>query len=195
MEHQKNEMKADPGMRAGWAKYMDSAMPFMISLSAGILMLVSLVIIFYSNFSFLTFNPSSLASLEAGMNSTVVQEVQILANATEYMKTAFLLFLPIIGISAVLLVYASLLLRKRTKKGKLMGGLLSTVFSVSTFFALFLLIPTFPVAIATLIGYFGTLGWQMTSSFILFMLGSLLGFFNGLAVLYHISIEKRKDEI
>ncbi len=192
MERQRIEQKVSISNRG--SNYLSSKVPFMLSLLAGIFMLVSLVILFVSNLSFITFNSSSISSLESGLNSTTVQELQILVNATSYMQTAFLLFLPIIGISGALLIYSSFLIRMTSKKKRAMGGLLSVIFGVSSFLALFLLVPTFPVAIATLIGYFGTFGLQSSLSYILFMLSSLLGLFNGLALLYYMSIERKRDE-
>ena len=192
MERQRIEQKVSISNRG--SNYLSSKVPFMLSLLAGIFMLVSLVILFVSNLSFITFNSSSISSLESGLNSTTVQELQILVNATSYMQTAFLLFLPIIGISGALLIYSSFLIRMTSKKKRAMGGLLSVIFGVSSFLALFLLVPTFPVAIATLIGYFGTFELQSSLSYILFMLSSLLGLFNGLALLYYMSIERKRDE-
>ncbi|MGC8516339.1 MAG: hypothetical protein ACP5MT_00360 [Candidatus Acidifodinimicrobium sp.] len=192
MERQRIEQKASISNRG--SNYLSSKIPFILSLLAGIFMLASLVILFISNLSFITFNSSSISSLESGLNSTTVQELQILVNATSYMQTAFLLFLPIIGISGALLIYSSFLIRMTNKKRRAMGGMLSVIFGVSSFLALFLLVPTFPVAIATLMGYFGTFGLQSSLSYILFMLSSLLGLFNGLALLYYMSIERKRDE-
>ena len=192
MEKQRSEQKVSASTRG--LDYLNSKTPFILSLSAGIVILAALGILLASNISFITFNSSSITSLESGLNATATQELQILVNATNYMKTAFLLFLPIIGIAGALLTYASVLMLKGNRKKKAMGGVLSIIFGVFTFLALFLLVPTFPVAIATLIGYFGTVGLQTSLSYILFMLGSLLGLFNGLALLYYMSNEKKKDE-
>ncbi|MBE5728519.1 hypothetical protein IHE51_01530 [Candidatus Parvarchaeota archaeon] len=192
MEKQRSEQKVSASTRG--LDYLNSKTPFILSLSAGIVILAALGILLASNISFITFNSSSITSLESGLNATATQELQILVNATNYMKTAFLLFLPIIGIAGALLIYASVLMLKGNRKKKAMGGVLSIIFGVFTFLALFLLVPTFPVAIATLIGYFGTVGLQTSLSYILFMLGSLLGLFNGLALLYYMSNEKKKDE-
>ncbi|MBE5729418.1 hypothetical protein IG206_01305 [Candidatus Parvarchaeota archaeon] len=192
MEKQRSEQKVSVSTKG--LDYLNSKTPFVLSLSAGIIILAALGILFASNISFINFNSSSITSLESGLNATATQELQILVNATNYMKTAFLLFLPIIGIAGALLIYASVLMLKGNRKKKAMGGMLSVIFGVFTFLALFLLVPTFPVAIATLIGYFGTVGLQTSLSYILFMLGSLLGLFNGLALLYYMSNEKKKDE-
>ena len=192
MEKQRSEQKVSVSTKG--LDYLNSKTPFVLSLSAGIIILAALGILFASNISFITFNSSSITSLESGLNATATQELQILVNATNYMKTAFLLLLPIIGIAGALLIYASVLMLKGNRKKKAMGGMLSVIFGVFTFLALFLLVPTFPVAIATLIGYFGTVGLQTSLSYILFMLGSLLGLFNGLALLYYMSNEKKKDE-
>lgn len=192
MEKQRSEQKVSVSTKG--LDYLNSKTPFVLSLSAGIIILAAWGVLFASNISFITFNSSSITSLESGLNATATQELQILVNATNYMKTAFLLFLPIIGIAGALLIYASVLMLKGNRKKKAMGGMLSVIFGVFTFLALFLLVPTFPVAIATLIGYFGTVGLQTSLSYILFMLGSLLGLFNGLALLYYMSNEKKKDE-
>jgi hypothetical protein len=192
MEKQRSEQKVSVSTKG--LDYLNSKTPFVLSLSAGIIILAAWGVLFASNISFITFNSSSITSLESGLNATATQELQILVNATNYMKTAFLLFLPIIGIAGALLIYASVLMLKGNRKKKAMGGMLSIIFGVFTFLALFLLVPTFPVAIATLIGYFGTVGLQTSLSYILFMLGSLLGLFNGLALLYYMSNEKKKDE-
>ena len=192
MEKQRSEQKVSVSTKG--LDYLNSKTPFVLSLSAGIIILAAWGVLFASNISFITFNSSSITSLESGLNATATQELQILVNATNYMKTAFLLLLPIIGIAGALLIYASVLMLKGNRKKKAMGGVLSVIFGVFTFLALFLLVPTFPVAIATLIGYFGTVGLQTSLSYILFMLGSLLGLFNGLALLYYMSNEKKKDE-
>ena len=192
MEKQRSEQKVSVSTKG--LDYLNSKTPFVLSLSAGIIILAAWGVLFASNISFITFNSSSITSLESGLNATATQELQILVNATNYMKTAFLLLLPIIGIAGALLIYASVLMLKGNRKKKAMGGMLSVIFGVFTFLALFLLVPTFPVAIATLIGYFGTVGLQTSLSYILFMLGSLLGLFNGLALLYYMSNEKKKDE-
>ncbi len=192
MEKQRSEQKVSVSTKG--LDYLNSKTPFVLSLSAGIIILAAWGVLFASNISFITFNSSSITSLESGLNATATQELQILVNATNYMKTAFLLLLPIIGIAGALLIYASVLMLKGNRKKKAMGGMLSVIFGVFTFLALFLLVPTFPVAIATLIGYFGTIGLQTSLSYILFMLGSLLGLFNGLALLYYMSNEKKKDE-